>query len=96
MSTDKDRFIEIIEAIGGGNVGAMNVILKISKSMPATAFGYLVGALEDHKIVGPKLWVAYKDYAKENIDTMASGIINRSPELRDAIRAEYPDWDWAL
>lgn len=92
----EEEFSELLATIGGGNVGAMNVVVKISKSMPATDFGYLVGALEEHKIVGPKLWVAYKDYANENIDTMATGILKHSPELRDAIRAEYPDWDWAI
>ena len=96
MSTDQERFVEIIARIGDGNPGAMQVMLKISKSMPPEHFGYLVGALEDHKIIGPKLWLAYKDYARENIDTMATGIIKHSPELREAIRAEYPDWDWAI
>jgi hypothetical protein len=96
MSTDREKFIDIITRIGEGNVGGMQVMLKISKAMPPEAFGYLVGALEDHKIFGPKLWLAYKDYAKENIDTMATGILMHSPELRDAIRAVYPDWDWAI
>ena len=98
MSTeDMDKFSDVLTSIAGGNPGAINVVLKISKAMPATAFGYLVGALEDHKIVGPKLWIAYKDYANENIDTMATGIVKKSPELRDAIRAGgYPDWDWAI
>ena len=96
MSTSADEMIEIITRIGEGNPGAMQVVMGMVKAMPAVDFGYLVGALEDHKIVGPKLWLAYKDYAKENIDTMATGILKLSPELRDAIRAEYPDWDWAL
>jgi hypothetical protein len=96
MSTSEDEMIEIITRIGEGNPGAMQVVMKISKAMPAVDFGYLVGALEDHKICGPKLWIAYKDYANENIDTMSTAILRRSPELRDAIRAEYSDWDWAI
>lgn len=87
--------IEIIAKIGDGNPGAMNVVMGMAKAMPAVDFGYLVGALEDHKIVGPKLWLAYKDYARENTDTMATGILKHSSALRDVIRAEYPDWDWA-
>ena len=95
MSTKEDKIIEVITTIAEGNIGALNVLVGMSKAMPATAFGYLIGALEDHKIVGPKLWLAYKDYAKENTDTMSTAILNHSPKLRDAIRAEYPDWDWA-
>ena len=95
--TTQDDFIELIGRISEGNPGAMTVVQKLSQAMPGEDFGFIIGALEEHKIFGPKLWLAYKDYANGNVDVMATGILKHSPELLTAIRAGgYPDWDWAL
>jgi hypothetical protein len=94
--TTQDEFLELITRIGDGNPGAMRVVTEISKAMPPVDVGFLIGALETHEIFGPKLWLAYKDYAKGSVDVMASGILKHSPELLTAIRAGgYPDWEWA-
>ena len=79
--------------VSGGNPGAINVVVLLHEwAGSETAYRECLELLFHHGIIEDKLWLAFKDYAKQNIDIMMTAVNEQSPELAEAIKA-YSDWE---
>ena len=91
MKEVHERAVKIVD----GNPGAMVAMGELIKSLPREELGRVMLMIEHQELFGPKLHLAFKDYAQFNPDTCATGIISRSPQLRDLLRKRgYTDFEW--
>ncbi|MCD6323260.1 MAG: hypothetical protein J7L77_09575 [Clostridiales bacterium] len=80
MPTQDDRItalsatpIEVVTALSDGNPGAISVLIQIiNKGMED--FLSLLLLFDTHNIYGSSIWIAYKDYAKEDIDVLLEAL----------------------
>jgi hypothetical protein len=89
--------LELVRIISGGNPGALNVITQLLQ-LDEGMF-YLLD-LDDMNIRGEKIWLAYNDFCKRNLDKLISCLNPRSKEMVDYINQElsrYSDYrDFAV
>ncbi len=64
------------------NMGAVNVCMLLAVIKKRVD---LVRRFKELGIRGPAIWVAWKDYAKQDIDQLAKGLFEDLPELNKAL-----------
>ena len=72
MISMESRIIELAK----GNPGAFTVLVELILINPL-----LLEILEELDIRGPQIWVAFKDWAKKDMNKLSEGIMNRDPEM---------------
>lgn len=82
MDTPLDACVKLAE----GNPGAAQVCALILRDDPEWGYFTLLH-LDDMGLHGPAIWVAYKDYAKQDLPTLVHALKDRSPGLVAAVRA---------
>ncbi len=73
--------LELIELMAEGNPGAAGVLMQFSKRDPVLRGVAEMLHLDDMNIRGAQIWVAYKDWAGEDIEKLSVGIRGRSWDL---------------
>jgi len=73
----KSRIIELAK----GNPGAVTVLVELIRINPL-----LLETLEELNIRGPQIWVAYKDWAKMDMNKLSEGIMTGDPEMIEATK----------
>jgi len=69
-----------------GNPGAAQVCALILRADPDWGYCTLLD-LDDMGLRGSAIWVAYKDYAKQDLPTLVRALKERSPELIAAMQS---------
>jgi hypothetical protein len=76
-------------AIAKGNPGAVNAIvgtlMEVGEGENADAF---VLALEELALVGPAVWVAYKDHCKHDRQSFYAAVVARDPAMMETVKRE--------
>lgn len=62
-----------------GNPGALSVCVKLLATGDMGLMHLL--NLDDMGMCGPSIWLGYKDFAKENLDTFIKALKERDPEM---------------
>lgn len=81
---------EIACLLSEGNPGALSVLMQVYKKQGEGYFLFMLN-LDDMNIRGPQIWIGYKDFAKENIDTFINAVTSQSQEMIDVINLNYKE-----
>lgn len=91
MPNDKiqltDSVQDVITKLSQGNPWAITVCRELVKADNIMGFFDLLN-MDDMGMRGPAIWIAYKDFAKQDIPTLQTAIRNRDAGMLDAIRKE--------
>jgi hypothetical protein len=68
---------DLLVLMGEGNPGALRVLADLYKCDNL----HIILFLDDMNIRGTQVWVAFKDFAKENLYTLAVAVDSQDPEL---------------
>lgn len=71
--------MDVVTIMSEGNPGALRVLIELLSSGPMGMFDVL--SLDDMNMRGPQVWVAYKDFAGEELPKLLGAIKKRDPEL---------------
>jgi len=72
--------IEVVTTMTEGNPGAIRVCSELLKS-PDHSGLMLILDMDDMNIRGSDIWIAYKDFCKENIQYLKDCLCNRDKAL---------------
>ena len=78
---------DIIVLMSEGNIGALNVLMDIVNKYPADHIIYLLH-LDDMNIRGSQIWVAFKDWAGEDLAKLIAGIESRDREMVEWVSSQ--------
>lgn len=78
---------EMILKMGEGNPGALRVLLDLLQKGQVPAFNAMLD-LDDMNIRGTQIWVAYKDFAGENLDAFQAATRSRSATMVTVVNRE--------
>jgi len=78
---------QAIMTIAQNNPGAVNVCMELMHQVDAPDL--LLGLLED-RIIGPGLWLAYKDICGQDIDTLAHRLREDRKQLVVEVEKIWP------
>lgn len=81
--TTKDAAIDMSE----GNPGAISVLVQMFNKNPDDALIAILD-LDDMNIRGTQIWIGYKDYCGEDIDTFMKTVFNRDQKMIDKINEQ--------
>jgi len=80
-----DNTRDVLVTLSEGNPGALRVLMQLL----AREGGSLdLLHLDDMNIRGTQVWVAFKDFAKEDLDTFVTAIRKRDPEMIRVVNDE--------
>ena len=82
-----DSMLQVVMKMSGGNPGAMRVCKELLARPGRPEGVVLILHADDMGIRGPSLWIAYKDFAGEDIEVLAKALIDRDQAMVDKIRA---------
>ena len=82
------NLVDMIAVMSEGNPGAISVLTQISKKDVATRGFVDILHLDDMNIRGSQIWVAYKDFAKEDIDVLIKALKDRDSKMVDVVNEE--------
>ena len=68
----------LVHELCDGSMGAINVCMMLAVVEKRVD---LVRRFKELGIRGPAIWVAWKDYAKQEVDQLAKGLFEDLPEL---------------
>lgn len=77
---------DVLIQMSESNPGAISVMVQLLKK-DENNFMFIL-SLDDMNIRGEQIWVGYKDYCKENIDTFIEAIKTRDKKMVDVINKE--------
>lgn len=80
--TERESDKEQVIRMSGGLPGSLNVLLTLWGS----GAGTVIDKMDANGWHGPDIWVAYKDYAKENLMVMAAAVLCEDEKLAKAVR----------
>jgi hypothetical protein len=83
MLSLNDTNLTAVEKLSQGNPGALQVCCELFK---AHGFGPLLD-MDDMGIAGQSVWLGYKNFAGEDLDTFATALRERDQKMIDAIKA---------
>src|SRR5712672_2980276 len=84
-----DDPISSLLSLAQGNPGAATVLGKLLQDGPQ---GYMdILHLDDMGMKGPQIWVAWKDYCKQDLEAFRKAIRARDPEMVATVNRECPD-----
>lgn len=86
MVTGSDSMQDAIVKLSAGNPDALRVLYELLQSDPVMGFMRILDA-DDMGLKGPSIWLGYKDFAKENLDTFMKALESRDPEMVRVIKA---------
>ena len=72
-----DTMQEVLYKMSEGNPGGLTVMINLLKSDAVEGFMYLLD-LDDMGIYGSKIWLAYKDVCREDLEVLKTKIQDRS------------------
>ena len=72
--------LDLLLKLGDGNIGTLTVLKKITQSEIENS-DFVLYFLLRHNIIGDKIWILYKDYYKESIDSFVKAILNDSDQV---------------
>ena len=75
---------EIMLLIARGNPGALTVLMQLSQ-MGAAGVSTII-KIGDLGLRGSSIWVAYKDFAKQDIQALIIAIMSEDPVMLEAVR----------
>lgn len=78
---------ELVVAMAEGNPGAMRVILDLLQGAGGGSFMEVL-ILDDMNIRGTQVWIAFKDFAKEDMATFVAAIRKRDAEMIRVVNEE--------
>lgn len=84
MLTMNDTTISAVTKLSQGNPGALNVLAQLAKREHGVL---LLLDIDDMGMVGPSIWLGYKDFAKEDIEVFANAVRDRDLEMVKKINA---------
>lgn len=87
MITLNDSVMDAVVKMAQGNPGAATVLAKIIQADPIGGF-IDICHMDDMGLKGPAIWVAYKDFAKNDLTVLTEAVRSRSKDLIAAVRAE--------
>jgi hypothetical protein len=79
--------LDFMVLMSEGNPGALNVLMKILHEDYVVGFVNIL-SLDDMNIRGTQIWVGYKDYCGEKLDSFIEAIRTRDQEMVDVINKE--------
>lgn len=77
-------FQENAIALSQGNPGAATVLGKLSEHS-ITKADEVMQALDKMNLFGPRIWLAYKDYAEKDLDVFITAVLSSDPELIELV-----------
>lgn len=81
-----DKPTDVIFKLSEGNPGAVNVLMQLFQDGPTGFLNIL--CLDDMNMRGPQIWVAFKDFAGEDLETLKEGLKSRSQDMVDKVNEE--------
>lgn len=78
-----DSMATVVMKMSGGNPGA----LRVCTELLAHPDGTLLLHMDDMGIRGSSIWLAYKDFAGQNIEVLAKALKDRDQAMVNTIRA---------
>lgn len=72
---------DVLLALADGNIGAVSVLDKMIVTHDYSKADQAIRSLIQHKIMGPMIWVGYKDYCEEDIVLFMNKLIEKDPAL---------------
>lgn len=86
--------MDLLTTMSEGNPGAITVLMKMIEAGEENLI--LILGLDDMNIRGSQIWVGYKDYCEENIETFLACVRDREQGMVDQINEECyrPDLDY--
>lgn len=81
----QDSLSAVIVKMAEGNPGALDVCMRMTARDPAGLFVLL--SLDDMNIRGEQIWIAYKDFAKEDISLLIESANSRNHTLVTVVNA---------
>ena len=82
-----DTQLDVMVALAEGNPGALSVLGRMLKGEAGSSLLDAI-LLDDMNIRGTQIWIAFKDFAKEDFAAFVAAIRARSPEMVEAVNAE--------
>jgi hypothetical protein len=80
----KMTFREILTIMSEGNPGAINVLLKLL--MAPDGIKYVLD-LDDMGMRGWQIWVAWRDFCREDLGTLIASLEDRNPRMVEFVNA---------
>ncbi len=80
--------MDMITTMSEGNPGAVSVLAQISNKDPVMGGFMELLSLDDMNIRGTQIWVAYKDFAKEDIDIFLEAVKKRDSKMVDEVNKQ--------
>jgi len=84
MLTIDDTGISAVMKLSGGNPGSVRVCAELLR-LPNGIM--LLLDMDDMGMKGPSIWLGYKDFAGQNIETFAAALRSRDKEMIRVIKA---------
>jgi len=82
-----DSLMTSIVKLSAGNPGAVTVLCRLLKEYPDGDGFMAILHADDMGMVGPAIWIGYKDFAGEDLETFKQALFDRSQKMIDVIRA---------
>lgn len=82
--------MDLMVTMAEGNPGAVRVMIDILSQQGEEGY-FTILILNDMNIRGSQLWIAYKDYAEEDLEVFVKAVWERSQEMVDVVNSVYND-----
>lgn len=78
----------IILAMIEGNMGAANVLSQVGEKHGFEGLIDVIADLDDMNIRGTQIWIGYKDYCGEDLESFMESVCDRDKDMIQAINIE--------
>lgn len=82
-----DTLEDAVIKLSEGVPGAVRVLCEIINALGTKLGASMLMELDARGITGSMLWVAYKDFANENIDALLLGVMLDNQQLRELVES---------
>lgn len=72
--------------VSKGNPGAARVLSEVYRYLGENKFSSVIQGLRVMEFSGPKIWMCYKDFAREDLDLFVTSVIERNQEMQEVVR----------
>lgn len=83
MDVAKAKVVAMCE----GNPGALNVLCSVIQSAGAEQALQVFEVMEDMNLRGPRIWLAFKDASRQDLNLMMERVLSRDPSLVETVNA---------
>lgn len=81
---------EVVSEMSEGNQGAISVMMMILEKEPMRGI-FDILSMDDMNIRGPQIWLAFKDFAGQDLDKMLKAVRERDPQMVTIININFPN-----